>query len=239
MGETMNSIWQIDLFTGLENAVDMQDVLDVTLKIVKPMGFDYVGWRTELPLPMTQKKTLALNTAEDSVTEKVSNGYYDNAPIPYHCSRSMDPIYCLGTTHEDIFLKAPEMWEEYYSLGRFGIWAQSLVESKSMFSMFWTDTTAPISQEDIDNVGLKLEWISTAVLSKMNQVRQKSHITLSEREKEILRWSGDGKTAEQIGLILKLSHSTVNFHLRNAMHKLDAPNKTTAVVKAIYLGLLH
>ena len=231
--------WQIDLFTGLDKATNMQDVLDATLKIVKPFGFDYAGWRTELPLPMTQRKTLALNTAEDTIVEKVSNGYYDSAPVPAHCSKSMEPIYCLGTTDEDIFFKAPDLWEEYYSLGRYGLWAQSLIESKSMFSMFWVDTSSPVKQRDFENVNFQMQWVSTAVLSRMNQVRTKSNIKLSLREKEILRWTGDGKTADEIAQILSLSQSTINFHLRNAMMKLDTPNKTAAVVRAIYLGLLH
>ncbi|WP_408646091.1 LuxR C-terminal-related transcriptional regulator [Zymobacter palmae] len=62
---------------------------------------------------------------------------------------------------------------------------------------------------------------------------------LSEREKEVLKWSGDGKTADEIAQILNLSHSTINFHLRKTMYKLNAPNKTNAIVKAIYLNLLH
>ena len=231
--------WQIDLFTGLEQATNMQDVLDATLKITKPFGFDYATWRSELPLPLTQKKTLALSSAEDNAVERVSNGDYDDAPIPKHCSRSMDPIAWRGTTDDDIFLQAPDLWDEYYSWGRYGGWAQSIIESRNMFSIFWVDSSAPITQADIDNVNFELQWVSTAVLSRMNQVRTKSDITLSLREKEILRWTGDGKTAEDIARILSLSQSTVNFHLRNAMAKLDTPNKTAAVVRAIYLGLLH
>lgn len=120
-----------------------------------------------------------------------------------------------------------------------GGWAQSLIEKKSMFSLFWVDTSSEILQEDIDNVYFKMQWISISVLSKMNQFNIKPNITLSEREKEVLRWTGDGKTADDIGQILHLSQSTINFHLRNAMFKLDAPNKTNAIVKAIYLNLLH
>ncbi|WP_414499505.1 LuxR C-terminal-related transcriptional regulator [Zymobacter sp. IVIA_12111.31 C1] len=235
----MNSQWQIDLYDGLNNAVDMQDVLDVALKTVKPLGFDYAGWRTQLPIPISKHKTLALNTSEDEVLEKVSDGGYDESQGVQHCSRSIEPFYWLGNRSDSVFNKTPELWEEYYSLGRFGGWAQSLIEKKSMFSLFWVDTSSEILQEDIDNVYFKMQWISISVLSKMNQFNIKPNIILSEREKEVLRWSGDGKTADEIGLILSLSHSTVNFHLRNAMHKLDAKNKTSAVVKAIYLNLLH
>ena len=84
-----------------------------------------------------------------------------------------------------------------------------------------------------------MQWVANAVLSKMNKIRLQPNIVLTEREKEILRWSGDGKTSSEIGKILNLSHSTINFHMRNAMYKLNAPNKTAAVVKAIYLKLLY
>ncbi|WP_084261875.1 LuxR C-terminal-related transcriptional regulator [Zymobacter palmae] len=105
--------------------------------------------------------------------------------------------------------------------------------------MLWLDTSAPISQKDIDNVYFKMQYISTIILTKINQKKHNENIKLSEREKEVLRWSGDGKTADEIGMILNLSCSTVNFHLRNSMLKLNAPNKTSAIVKAIYLNLLH
>ncbi len=230
--------WQVDLFTGLERATNMQDVLGTTLRTVRDFGFDYAGWRTELPLPITQKRTLALNTSEDEVLQKVSEGGYDDSLGVKHCSRSMEPFYYLGNTHDETFFKQPELWEEYYGLGRYGGWAQSLIESKSMFSLFWVDTSSPITQRDIDNVYFQMEWVSIAVLSRMNKVRSDTDIQLSLREREVLRWTGDGKTADQIAEILMLSPSTINFHLRNAMKKLDAPNKTAAVVRAIFLKLL-
>lgn len=231
--------WQVDLFTGLEHSTGMQDVLDVALSIVKPFGFDYVGWRTELPLPMTQKKTLALNTVEDQVLQKTASGGYDDAPVPQHCSRSMEPITWLGKTTDEVFIKAPDVFEEYRSWGRHGGWAQSLIESRQLYSMFWVDSAVQLEQSDIDNINFQMQWVSTAVLSKMNQVKTMADIKLSIREKEILRWTGDGKTADQIAEILTLSPSTINFHLRNTMMKLDAPNKTAAVVRAIFFGLLH
>ena len=235
----MNSQWQVDLYNGLNNAVDMQDVLDSTLKIVRNFGFEYVGWRTALPVPLTRRKTMVMNTAEDGILRKAENGDYDDAIGVKHCSQSMEPIYYRGTTEEPLFFKAPEMWEEYISYGRKACWAQSLIESKSVFSMFWVDSINKMSQKDIDNIHYQMEWVSIYVLSKMNQFNLKQDIKLSEREKEVLRWFGDGKTSEQIGMILNLSHSTINFHFRNAMKKLGTHNKTSTIVKAIYLHLLH
>ena len=235
----MNSQWQIDLFTGLENAVDMQDVLDVTLKTIKPFGFDFCGWRSKLPLPLSKRRYSILHSNEDKLSEQENDGFYDEAPAPKHCARSTEPISWRGTREDPTFLQAPELMEEYYGSGHFGGWAQSIIESKNMFSMIYVDSNVTLLQKDLDNVDLKMQWVAVAVLAKMNKMRLAPNIVLSTREKEILKWFGDGKTSEQIGMILNLSHSTINFHFRNAMKKLGTHNKTSTVVKAIYLNLLH
>ena len=235
----MNSQWQIDLFTGLENAVDMQDVLDVTLKTIKPFGFDFCGWRSKLPLPLSKRRYSILHSNEDKLSEQENDGFYDEAPAPKHCARSTEPSSWRGTREDPTFLQAPELMEEYYGSGHFGGWAQSIIESKNMFSMIYVDSNVTLLQKDLDNVDLKMQWVAVAVLAKMNKMRLAPNIVLSTREKEILKWFGDGKTSEQIGMILNLSHSTINFHFRNAMKKLGTHNKTSTVVKAIYLNLLH
>lgn len=62
--------------------------------------------------------------------------------------------------------------------------------------------------------------------------------TLSERERAILVWTAAGKTSSETAAILGISGRTVAFHVTNILLKLDAVNKTQAVVKAVMLGLL-
>lgn len=64
-------------------------------------------------------------------------------------------------------------------------------------------------------------------------------VQLSSREVEVLQWTGDGKTSAEVSEILNISERTVNFHIGNAMTKLNAANKTAAVVRAAILGMLH
>jgi DNA-binding CsgD family transcriptional regulator len=61
---------------------------------------------------------------------------------------------------------------------------------------------------------------------------------LTRREKEVMKWSADGKTAWEIGQIVHISTATVQFHTRNAMEKLGAINKQHAVVRALHLGII-
>lgn len=61
---------------------------------------------------------------------------------------------------------------------------------------------------------------------------------LTEREMECLRWTAQGKSSWDIARILDLSERTVNFHMGNAMRKLDVSNRTHAVAKSIAEGLI-
>lgn len=61
---------------------------------------------------------------------------------------------------------------------------------------------------------------------------------LSEREMEVLRWMAAGRTTSETAAILGISSRTVTFHITNTLLKLDAVNKTQAVVKAVMLNLI-
>jgi LuxR family quorum sensing-dependent transcriptional regulator len=61
---------------------------------------------------------------------------------------------------------------------------------------------------------------------------------LTSREREVLRWAADGKTAWEISVILRISERTVKFHLIQASRKLNAVNRTSAVAKALARGLI-
>ena len=61
---------------------------------------------------------------------------------------------------------------------------------------------------------------------------------LSGRELECLKWVMAGKTSWEIGQILKISESTVNFHVTGFNRKLDVNGRNQAVMKALKLGIL-
>ncbi|BAB52313.1 helix-turn-helix transcriptional regulator [Mesorhizobium japonicum] len=62
---------------------------------------------------------------------------------------------------------------------------------------------------------------------------------LSLREKECILWIARGKSSWEIGKILGISGNTVNFHLKNAMRKLDTASRTVAAIKATSLGIVE
>ncbi len=57
---------------------------------------------------------------------------------------------------------------------------------------------------------------------------------LSNREREVLHWVSQGKSNEEIGLILDISHNTVKNHLKRVFSKLGVSARSQAV--RLYMG---
>ena len=62
---------------------------------------------------------------------------------------------------------------------------------------------------------------------------------LSPREKECLALAAQGKTNDEIGVILTLSANTVNGYIQSASKKLDVRTKIHAVVRAVQLQIIY
>jgi DNA-binding CsgD family transcriptional regulator len=56
---------------------------------------------------------------------------------------------------------------------------------------------------------------------------------LSPREDEILELAAAGRSTKEIAAELSIAQSTVNWHVGNALTKLDASNRTEAVAKVL------
>jgi LuxR family transcriptional regulator len=57
---------------------------------------------------------------------------------------------------------------------------------------------------------------------------------LTRRQREVLQWVGDGKTTQDIAVLLGLTPATVEKHLRLAREALDAATTAQAVLKASF-----
>lgn len=57
---------------------------------------------------------------------------------------------------------------------------------------------------------------------------------LTKRQREVLQWVGDGKTTQDIALLLGLTSATIEKHLRLAREALDVETTAQAVLKAAF-----
>jgi len=61
--------------------------------------------------------------------------------------------------------------------------------------------------------------------------------SLTKRERVVLHWATEGKSAWEIGVILSISENTVKFHFGNIYKKLGVRTRAQAVVQAIKTDL--
>lgn len=88
---------------------------------------------------------------------------------------------------------------------------------------------------------MELQMIAIHIYNRLAEIGaswKDGGISLSEREIQCLSWTAAGKTSSEIAGILGLSEHTINHYLNHVGKKLDAVNRTQAVVKAMKKGYI-
>lgn len=95
--------------------------------------------------------------------------------------------------------------------------------------------------ENCNRSRIILEHVSPHLCLAIKRIildKGKSLTPLTSREAEVLSWTADGKTAWEISKILHISRRTVEFHMSNILHKLDAANSQNAIAIALSNGMI-
>ena len=139
-----------------------------------------------------------------------------------------------------------DLWDNQAKFGfRTGIsMALHLPDGKHF--LLGVDRDAPLPNDDDALVRLMADLQLLAVHAQGAAIRLLNpepvlqadvpHLTPSERE--VLKWTMEGKSARDVADILGMSENTVNFHLRNVMSRMDVSSKHQAVRKAMAAGLI-
>lgn len=81
-------------------------------------------------------------------------------------------------------------------------------------------------------------YIPVELMEQRSQAREKTEAPLSDREMTVLALLAEGKPNREIGSALSLAEPTVKMHVKSICKKLDASNRTQAVVIAQNMGLI-
>jgi two-component system, NarL family, response regulator LiaR len=78
-----------------------------------------------------------------------------------------------------------------------------------------------------------------ARLSREDAAKRAEEDALTPREREVLQLVSEGATNREVAKALYLSEHTVNFHMKNILHKLHLRNRAQAVGYAVRTGLVR
>lgn len=233
--------WQT-LLEATESAADEKEVFNLIEAAARELGWDYCAYGLRLPWPLSSPKIVMVNNYSPDWQKRYHEaGYLSVDPTVLLGLKSQQPI--LWT--ETIFTDARDLWEDAKQYGLNVGWAQSCRDANGLGGMLSLSRSGEqLTQKELDLYETDMRWlvhVAHMALSKslIKNGATKPDSALTSRELEILKWTADGKSAQEISDILKIAKYTVEFHIKNAAHKLQAANKTAAVVKAVTLGLLN
>lgn len=232
---------QEDFFNALLRVESEQDLFTQMEKLAKSLGFEYCAYGIQMPVPISRPKVLTFNNYSSEWQKCYdARGYLKVDPTVHHALKSTLPLVWSS----EVFAPAPEMWEEARGHGlRYG-WAQASRDANGTVGLLTLARSADqLTPTELLTHQPQMSWLTQCAHAAMARLltpklAPESTVTLTLREKEILRWTAEGKTAYEISQILSISERTVNFHINNVISKLGSANKTQAAVKAAALGML-
>ena len=236
------SAWQDEQLHALLSIRCEHQLLEAVAKLCRGLGFDYFSYSLRVPVPVTRPRVEIFNNYPSQWhTRYKERGYVKVDPTVCHGVRSLLPI--VGS--DDVFSTARELWEEARSFGLHGGWAQSSRDANGVGGMLTLARDGePLSYMELIGKSLEMAWLAQVTHMGMSRcltakLLAEVDVRLTRREIAVLRWTGDGKASGEISEILRISESTVNFHIRNPVAKLGTANKLAATVKAAMLGMLY
>ena len=238
----------------IETSFTQIEITNVLQTVASKFGFKYFTFARVFPKAISRLELNTIGNYPDKwMLEYQENNYVFIDPVIKHCLSHRTPYDWKNIfidKNEDVVAFA-EACSEYELTEGFSIGVNG---NCGDFSMLCFGSNKQF--DSASSLGKKIIFIAHIILpylhEKLAQVYpvsslyptndlKEQNIPLQEltvRENECLLWSAEGKTAMEISIILDISESTVNFHLKNAVLKLDCANKTHAVAKAILLGLI-
>lgn len=233
--------WQDELFALLtEGTADEARIRQCLEKATQTLGFQYFSVGYQQTLPMNRPRLSWLSNYPESWTRQyLESNFLFIDPRIQRARQSSHPFLW----DEALFADAPELWKRLKQQGLENGLTLSVLDSPggiSMLSLVGPDEKRlPTDDEPkLQDLQILARCIHSLVANLTREKSAAAFDELTEREIEVLKWSADGKSAQDIADILGISCNTVNFHIKNIVQKLHAPNKTVAVVRAVLLGLL-
>lgn len=223
-------------------AIDHEEksAADIINAVCEELGFDYASYATFNPVKGDVQGYA--NYPDEWKIHYGSQGFHHFDPTLYQSALSIAPVDWGRFNHD----------EKFHSVFRdahdFGITSRGLT----------VPVRGPYGECGLLNVTRNCsdaEWekLKKHVMGDLQMAAVQAHDTvmqsgllakalylpaLSTREQEILQWVADGKSQQDIGDILSISHRTVEVHMRSGREKLGALTTPQAIGRAIGLGLI-
>ncbi|MEX1109810.1 MAG: LuxR family transcriptional regulator [Dongiaceae bacterium] len=248
----------VDRFSGrLVQADGIDGCLDLLLDAVQELGFSSVIYDF-CPVPRSHAGVMIVpnvmrtrNVPDGFVELWCRGGYYRIDPVQQVCLDCSIPFVWSHFRNDSRILERPLRREHapvvsYLKDTRLTCGATVPIHRTD--GALATVTAVRIDSDSgfvgearqrLGTLSMLAQHLHGAVYERLDgRGRRSVAVNLTEREIECLRWAAEGKTAQDIAVILDRSLATICLHLGNAARKLGAQNRAQAIARAAHYRLL-
>lgn len=237
----------MDLLTYLDkmtNASSVEDLWSLHTEQMESFGFDriiygFTRYRSGTSLGDPQDWVLLTNHGDAYMEGFLSHGHVYRAPMIRWALNNTGP--CSWTYMADPSnLTDDEKTAVAFNVSKgvlAGYTISFLSVSERTKGAIALTARPGMTQDDVEDVwaehGDKLTVMNNVMHLKI-QTLPYTQRSLTKRQREVLQWVGDGKTTQDIAILLELTPATIEKHLRLAREALDVETTAQAVLKAAF-----
>ncbi|EBA17835.1 autoinducer-binding transcriptional regulator, LuxR family protein [Roseobacter sp. SK209-2-6] len=237
----------VDYLHFVSGAQSLEELWHNHVQQMSEYGFDrlmygYTRYKTETSLGDPDDFLILTNHNQDYVNGFLNNGLYFHAPmlrwaLENEGAGSWQKIQQMAEQNM-LDSKARRVVEFNQSQGMSAGYTVSFFSaSKRYKGAISLGAKKGIDQREVDSAwreqGDDIVLMNNVVHLKILTLPYETpNRTLTKRQKEALQWVGDGKTTQDIALLMGLTAATVEKHLRLARESLSVETTAQAVLKA-------
>jgi DNA-binding CsgD family transcriptional regulator len=226
---------------------------DLVLEVVQPMGFSHFAYHIiqtpDVDNVRTRQAYGIFSYPDQWTRHYIAYGYVNDDPVIAKVYEEKAPfIWSDKISVDELSKKQRKLLDDASAMGLtegLTIPLQSRAGETASMSLIPGKMTAEELHSPglINMVHLMAEYVHghaarVVIEEALTNSSKRRRSLLSPREAEALTWVARGKSTWEVARILDLSEKSVEFYLDSCKHKLQATNRTQAVVKAIVLGLI-
>lgn len=231
--------------SGLLAVRSRDEFRDELIRVAKGLGFDTVSVSVMADKPDGGRRLDCFHNTPPAYLKTFTDPAECRAdPVMQHCKRESRPIVWDQSTY--VRCGAAPKYETQSACGyRYGIaMAMHLPRGQHFFLGVDRDRPLPDDPEERTRIVASVVLLTlyaqagaSRVVPSSEELRAGQSVPTT-RELEILRWTLEGKTAWEVGMVLGISERTAAIHANRATHKLGCVGKHQAALKALRLGLI-
>lgn len=246
----MNEV--LDLLGRIARAERIDQAWSIAGEYFAPLGFARLNYgltrfRNEMSIG-DPEDALFLSTSDAEYSQLyVRDGFYRRTPV-YRWLMRNTGMTSWRWVHDDFVAGRlpPEEAEAVRVNARWGIFAGiaiSFPETPRTKGALGMTADHGLDHDDVDEIltlhGKAIEAVSHMLHFRIislpaNYIRR----TLTPRQREVLEWVADGKTTQDIAILMSISSAMVEKHLKLARESLNVETTAQAVAKGTLLNLI-